>query len=75
MEDTKDHWISKGLFGDSQFSQEMNEKNSTLGTMVVKSNIFVRFLGELKIPKRHFEIDWPLQPDSLCISNLESMLV
>ena len=25
-----------------------------------KVEFFVRFLGELKIPKRHFEINWPL---------------
>ena len=22
--------------------------------------VFIRFLGELKTPKRHFEINWPL---------------
>ena len=43
-----------------QFSQITNEINLTLLTIVVKSNFFVRFLGELKIPKRHFEINWPL---------------
>ena len=43
-----------------QFSQKMNENNSTWCTIVVKLNIFVRFLGELKIPKRHFDINWPL---------------
>ena len=43
-----------------QFSQKTNENNSNWGTIVVKSNFFVRFLGELKIPKRHFEINWPL---------------
>ena len=44
-----------------QFSQKTNENNSTWGTIVVKSNIFIRFLGELKVPKRHFEINWPLE--------------
>ena len=29
--------------------------------MVVKWNFFNQFLGKLKIPKRHFEINWPLQ--------------
>ena len=43
-----------------QFSQKTNENNPTWGTIVVKSNFFVCFLGELKIPKRHFEINWPL---------------
>ena len=27
---------------------------------LVKSDYFVHFLGELKIPKRHLEINWPL---------------
>ena len=39
-----------------QFSLKMNENNSK----VVKLIFFVRFLGGLKIPKRHFEINWPL---------------
>ena len=43
-----------------QFSQKTNENNSTWGTMVVKSNSFVRFLGEFKIPNRHFENNGPL---------------
>ena len=43
-----------------KFSQKTNEINSTWGTIIVKSNLFVRFLGELKIPKIHFEINWPL---------------
>ena len=43
-----------------QFSQKRNENNSPWGTIEVKSNYFVRFLGEMKIPKRHFEIKWPL---------------
>ena len=43
-----------------QFSQKMNKNNSAWGTVVVKSNFFVRFFGELKITKRHFKINWPL---------------
>ena len=45
------------FFGD--FNSQ-NENNSTWGTKVVKSIFLVHFLGELKIPKRHFEINWPL---------------
>ena len=49
-----------------QLSQKKNEDNSTWGTIEVKSNFFACFLEELKIPKRHFEINWPLRPyDSL----------
>ena len=38
-------------------------KNSTLLTYYGTSSriVFVRFLDELKIPKRHFEINWPLK--------------
>ena len=43
-----------------QFSPKTSENNSTGGTIVGKSNFFVHFLGELKIPKRHFKIYWPL---------------
>ena len=45
-----------------QFFQKTNENNSTWGTIVylVMSNFFVRFLEELKTPKRHFEISWHL---------------
>ena len=44
-----------------QFSQKTNKNNLTWGTIVVKSNFFVCFLGELKIQKRHLEINWPLE--------------
>ena len=53
----KGQLISKCLFVRLQFFQKSNENNSTWGTLVVKSNFFVRFLDELK---RHFEINWPL---------------
>ena len=43
-----------------QFSQKMNENNSTWGTIVVKWIFLFNFLGELKIPKRHCEIKWSL---------------
>ena len=36
-----------------------NENNSTWGSS--KVDFFVHFLGELKIPKRHFKINWPLE--------------
>ena len=57
---SKDQLISKCLFWYLQFSQKLNENNSAWGTMVVKSNSFVRFLGEFKIPNRHFENNGPL---------------
>ena len=40
------------------FFQKTNENNLTWGTIVVRSNFFVRFLEEFKITKRHFEINW-----------------
>ena len=57
---TKGQLISKFLFGVFNSPKQMNENNSTWGTIVVKSDFYVRFLRELKIPKRHFEINWPL---------------
>ena len=37
-------------------------KNATLLLCIGTSSriVFVHFLGELKTPKRHFEINWPL---------------
>ena len=56
----KGQLISKCHFWCLLFSQKTNENNSTWGTIVVKLIFFCSFLGELKIPKRHFEINWPL---------------
>ena len=53
----KGQLISKCLFGVFKFFQKMNENNSTGGTIVVRSDFFVGFLEESKIPKRHFEIN------------------
>ena len=55
----------KRTFWYPQFSQKTNENNSTWGIIVVKSIFFVLFLGELKIPKRHFEINLPLALGSI----------
>ena len=57
---TKGQLISKCLFGIFNSPKKcMNEFGFT--TMDTSSRIvFVRFLGELKTPKRHFEINWPL---------------
>ena len=48
-----------------EFFQKTNENNSTWGIIVVNSNLFARFLEELKTPKRHFETDWPLAIEKL----------
>ena len=42
-----------------QFSQN-SKFNFTTMQWYLKSNCFHLFLGELKSPKRHFEINWPL---------------
>ena len=57
---TKGHLISKCLFSVFKLFQKTNEIKSTWGIIVVKSNFFVRFLGELRVPKSPFEINWPL---------------
>ena len=36
--------------------------------------VFVHFLEELKTPKRHFEIDWPLPGPDLCTDQLYDVL-
>ena len=46
-----------------QFSQKANEKIPLYYYGTSSRIVFVRFLGELKIPKRHFEINWPV-PES-----------
>ena len=52
------NWVNfKMSFWCLQFSQKWTK---AIRLEVVKSNFFVRFLGELKIPKKHFEINWPL---------------
>ena len=43
-----------------QFSQKTNEKIRLNYYGTSSRIVFVCFLGELKIPKRHFEINWPL---------------
>ena len=52
----KNHWsilvkvnYFQNVFWCLQFSQKMNEKNSAWHTIVVKSNCFVHFFGELEI--------------------------
>ena len=40
-----------------QYTKKTNENNWTWGTIVAK---WFFFFVELKIPKRHFEINWPL---------------
>ena len=43
-------FYTKGQFWCLQFFQKTNENNSTWGIIVLKSNFFVRFLEELRIP-------------------------
>ena len=44
----------------SMLPKKTNKQNSTKLLWYLKSNCFNHFWGELKTPKRHFEIDWPL---------------
>ena len=57
---TKDKLISKCLLGVCNFSQKTNENKSTWGIIVVKLHFFDGFLGELRIPKNPFKINWSL---------------
>ena len=55
----KGQLITKCLLGIFNSPKKTNEKIQLYyGTS--SRIVFVRFLGELKTPKRHFEINWPL---------------
>ena len=57
------YYDSSGQLVFVRFLEESTAWQSAYGfiwPLVVKSNFFVHFLGELKIPKRHFEINWSL---------------
>ena len=49
--------ISKCLLGVFNSPKKWLKQFDLRYHLVVKSNCFVRFLGELKTPKRHFEIN------------------
>ena len=57
-------------FWNLQFSQKTNEKIRLYYYGTSSWIVFVRFLGELKTPKRHFEIDWPLACKSKTDQNI-----
>ena len=48
------------FFGVFDFFQKTNENKSTWGIIVVKANLFVRFLEELSAWKNHDDFVWPL---------------
>ena len=50
-----------------QFSKKMNERIRIYYYGTSSPIVFVHFLGELKIPKRHFEINWPLDSKELIL--------
>ena len=68
----KGHLISKCLFGVFKFFQKTNKNKSTWGIIVAKSNFFICFLEELRIPKSPFEINWPLASGHIWHMNLIS---
>ena len=53
----KGQLISKWFFGVVDFLQITNKNKSTRGIIVIKPNLFVRFLEEIDDPKNHFEIN------------------
>ena len=53
-----------------QFSQKTNEKNRLCYHGTSSRIVFIRFLGELKTLKRHFEINWPLKPNLASLTAL-----
>ena len=62
---SKGQLISKCLFGIFNSPQKWTKKfNFTYYYGTSSRIVFVSFLGELKTPKRNFEINWPL----VCVS-------
>ena len=59
---TKGQLISKCLFGIFNSPKKRTKKLdfTTYYLEYLKQNCFRSFLAELKTPKRHFEINWPL---------------
>ena len=57
-----------------QFSQKTSKKIRLYYYGTSSWIDFVRFLGELKTPKRHFEINWPLN-SATCRIIIEGMLM
>jgi hypothetical protein len=53
-----------------QFSRKTNKKIRLYYYGTSSPILFVRFLGELKTPKIHFEINWPLSSDVLLVSKI-----
>ena len=67
---TKGQLISKGLFG-ILTSSKNQAKEVDLTTMIPQVDLFsFIFWKNLKTPKRHFEINWPLRKKQLQIANL-----
>ena len=62
---TKGELISKCLFDIFNSSKNQTKKSTWILWYLMSCRIvYVRFLEELKTPKRHFEINWPLS--TLC---------
>ena len=61
----KGQLILKCLFGFFNFFQKANKKKSTWGIIVVKLNLFVRFLEETSAWKYYFDFVWPLLKDKI----------
>ena len=61
----KGQLISKRLFGIFNSPKKTNKKIQLYYNGNSSRNGFVRFLGELRKPKRHFEINWPLTQPTL----------
>ena len=56
-------------------SKKTNENKSTWGIIVLKSNFFVHFLEELRIPRSPFEINWPLASLTYSTSSIPMKLL
>ena len=64
----------RNVFLLSSILPKNERKNSTKLQWYLKLNCFRSFLEELKTPKRHFEINWPLQVPTMCWSTFWSIV-
>jgi hypothetical protein len=70
-------WLNKGQFISKWifcvFNSHQNRRMSAQIGQGKDSNFQVRFLGELKTLKRHFEINWPLEDASSTMVEIEGI--
>ena len=60
LQDAARGWFQNVFLVNLQFAQKMNKKFRHYYYGTSRRIVFIHFFWELKTPKRHFEINWPL---------------